>query len=127
MSHLEPDHAPEPLTDPGTEPDPRYSPDGQPLDPRAIARASLAAGRNASLWVVAVGVLVSTVVAFAVDTPTGALVLASLLAVCAVLRVAVRGPGPAALVVRRRAVDTATLLLLAIGVGVLSQIIPSGR
>ncbi len=127
MSHVEPDSTSEPATDPASGPDPRFSPDGQPLDPRAIARASLAAGRNASLWVVAVGVLVATVVAFAVDTPTGALVLAALLAVSAVVRLAVRGPGPAALVVRRRSVDAGTLLVLAIGVGVLSQIVPSAR
>jgi hypothetical protein len=106
------------------DPDARYDPDGQPLDPRAIARASLDAGRNASLWLVALGVLASTLVAVIAGTPTGVLTLAGVLAVCAVVRGVVRGKGPSALVVRRRSVDVTVLAGLALALAVLSQILP---
>ncbi|GHS85059.1 hypothetical protein AGMMS50218_01620 [Actinomycetota bacterium] len=95
------------------------------LDPRAIARASLAAGRNASLWFVSAGVLAATGTAVVVGTRVGALVLAVLLAVCAVLRATWSTTGPVALVVRARATDVALLTALAVAVGVLSQIVPA--
>ncbi len=95
------------------------------LDPRAIARASLAAGRNASLWFVSAGVLAATGTAVVVGTRIGALVLAVLLAVCAVLRATWSTTGPVALVVRARATDVALLTGLAVAVGVLSQIVPA--
>lgn len=104
--------------------DERFGPDGEPLDPRAIARASLAADRNWSLWVIAGAVLFCVALALAAGTPTGALALACFLACCAVVRAVVRR-APAALVVRRRAVDVATLAGLALAIGVLSQIVPS--
>ncbi|HEY0185906.1 MAG TPA: DUF3017 domain-containing protein [Cellulomonas sp.] len=110
--------------DPLDDPDARFGPDGQPLDPRAIARASLDAGRNASLWVVAVGVLASVAVAVAFGTPAGVLTMAALLACSAVVRGVVRGPGPAALVVRRRAVDVTILAGLALALVVLVQLLP---
>jgi hypothetical protein len=110
--------------DPLDDPDARYSPDGQPLDPRAIARASLDAGRNVSLLLVALGVLLAVVVAWLAGTTAGVLTLAALLAVCAVVRGVVRGPGPAALVVRRRSVDVTTLAALALALAVLSQLLP---
>jgi len=104
--------------------DERFGPDGEPLDPRAIARASLAADRNWSLWVIAGAVLFCVALALAAGTPTGALALAGFLACCAVVRAVVRR-APAALVVRRRAVDVAVLAGLAVTIGVLSQIVPA--
>jgi hypothetical protein len=95
-------------------------------DVRAAARASLAAGRSASLWWVSGGLLVSLVVAWTVEAARGALVLAVLLAVSAILRAALPR-GPVALTVRSRATDTAVLLALALGVGILSQVIPTAR
>ncbi|TKR21809.1 DUF3017 domain-containing protein [Cellulomonas hominis] len=104
--------------------DERFGPDGEPLDPRAIARASLAADRNWSLWVIAGAVLFCVALALAAGTPAGALALAGFLACCAVVRAVVRR-APAALVVRRRAVDVAVLAGLAVTIGVLSQIVPA--
>ena len=104
--------------------DGRFGPDGEPLDPRAIARASLAADRNWSLWVIAGAVLFCVALALAAGTPAGALALACFLACCAVVRAVVRR-APAALVVRRRAVDVAVLAGLAVTIGVLSQIVPA--
>ncbi|MCG7288464.1 DUF3017 domain-containing protein [Cellulomonas sp. ACRRI] len=104
--------------------DERFGPDGEPLDPRAIARASLAADRNWSLWVIAGAVLFSVALALAAGTPAGALALAGFLGCCAVVRAVVRR-APAALVVRRRAVDVAVLAGLAVTIGVLSQIVPA--
>ncbi|HEY0187668.1 MAG TPA: DUF3017 domain-containing protein [Cellulomonas sp.] len=94
------------------------------MDPRAIARASLDAGRNVSLLVVALGVLVAVAIAFIAGTAAGAMSLAALLAVCAVVRGVVRGPGPAALVVRRRAVDVSVLAALAVGLVIFVQLLP---
>jgi hypothetical protein len=101
-----------------------YDAEGRPLDPRAIARASLAADRNWSLWVILGAVVLSGSVALVAGTPTGALVLAVFLACCAVVRGVVRG-GPAALVVRSRPVDVAVLAGLALAIAVLSQIVPA--
>jgi len=103
--------------------DQRYDADGRPLDPRAIARASLAADRNWSLWVITAAVLGSVLVAAVAGTPTGGLVLAVLLACCAVVRLVVRG-APAALVVRSRLTDVTVLAGLAVAIGVLSQVVP---
>ena len=93
------------------------------LDPRAIARASLAAGRNASLWVVALGVVAATAVALWRGAPAGALVLAALLSGGAVARAVWRSPGPVAFTVRSRSVDVTVLLLLAGGLGVLAPLV----
>ncbi|WP_346016347.1 DUF3017 domain-containing protein [Cellulomonas endometrii] len=68
--------------------------------------------------------ILSAAVALVAGTPTGALVLAVFLACCAVVRGVVRG-GPAALVVRSRAVDVAALAGLALAIGVLSQVVPA--
>lgn len=115
--------APLPLPDPVPPTEERFDAEGRPLDPRAIARASLAADRNWSLWVVSGAVALSVAVAVVAGTPTGALVLAVFLACCAVVRGVVRG-GPAALVVRSRVTDVTVLAALAIAIGVLSQIVP---
>lgn len=116
-----PDAAP-PAADPlaGTE---RFDADGRPLDPRAIARASLDADRNWSLWVISLAVVLVVSLAVAAGTPVGALVLAAFLACCAVVRGVVRG-GPAALVVRSRATDVTVLAGLAVSIAVLSQVVP---
>lgn len=103
--------------------DQRYDADGRPLDPRAIARASLDADRNWSLWVITAAVLGSVGVAVVAGTPTGALALAVFLACCAAVRLVVRG-APAALVVRSRATDVTVLAGLAVTIGVLSQAVP---
>nr|WP_277344802.1 DUF3017 domain-containing protein [Cellulomonas sp. IC4_254] len=76
------------------------------------------------MWVIAGAVLFSVAIALAAGTPTGALVLSCFLACCAVVRAVVR-KSPAALVVRRRAVDVMTLGGLAVAIGVLSQVVPS--
>ncbi|WHP17071.1 DUF3017 domain-containing protein [Cellulomonas sp. ES6] len=104
----------------GTE---RFDADGRPLDPRAIARASLDADRNWSLWVISLAVVLVVSLAVAAGTPVGALVLAAFLACCAVVRGVVRG-GPAALVVRSRATDVTVLAGLAVSIAVLSQVVP---
>lgn len=103
----------------------RFDAEGRPLDPREIARASLAADRNWSLWVVAGCVLACVALALVVGTPTGALALATFLACCAVVRGVVRGPAPSALVVRNRVIDATALGGLALAIGVLSQIVPT--
>lgn len=103
--------------------DQRYDADGRPLDPRAIARASLDADRNWSLWVITAAVLGSVGVAAVAGTPAGALALAVFLACCAVVRLVVRG-APAALVVRSRPTDVTVLAALAVAIGVLSQVVP---
>jgi phosphate/sulfate permease len=101
------------------------TPDGPPQDDvRAAARASLAAGRSPSLWFVCAGLVVSVVVAWVLGASQGALALAVLLAVSAVAR-AVLPRGPVALSVRSRTWDTAVLVALALGVGILSQVIPA--
>ena len=95
-------------------------------DPRAIARASLIAGRNASLWWVCAGVAVVVLLSIFASAWAGATTMAVLLAVGAIVRAVVPAPGPAAFVVRSRAVDVTVLLLLAVSVGVLAQLIPEG-
>ncbi|QZN84972.1 hypothetical protein [Cellulomonas sp. C5510] len=101
----------------------RFDADGRPLDPRAIARASLDADRNWSLWVISLAVVLSVSLAVVAGTAVGALALAAFLACCAVVRGVVRG-GPAALVVRSRATDVTVLAGLAVTIAVLSQVVP---
>ncbi|WP_454049592.1 DUF3017 domain-containing protein [Cellulomonas sp. Marseille-Q8402] len=102
----------------------RFDADGRPLDPRAIARASLAADRNWSLWGLAGAVLFCVALALAAGTPTGALALAVFLGCCAVVRGVVRR-APSALVVRSRPVDVLVLAGLAVTIAVLSQVVPA--
>ena len=96
-----------------------------PLDPRAIARASLDAARIVSLWWTSSGIVVATVVALVVGTRAGAFVLAGVVLVCAVVRAVPPLPGPVALAVRAKALDVAVLTLLGAGLAVLAQILPS--
>ncbi|WP_456787386.1 DUF3017 domain-containing protein [Cellulomonas sp. P5_C5] len=95
-----------------------------PLDPRAIARASLDAARNVSLWWTSSGIVVATVVALVVGTRAGAFVLAGVVLVCAVVRAVLPSPGPVAITVRAKALDVAVLVLLGAGLAVLAQILP---
>jgi len=109
------------------EPDPPARP-AQPaqqvLDPRAIARASLEAGRNASLWWTSAGVVVAMVVALTVGTRAGAYTLAAVLAVAAVIRAVLPHPGPIAISVRAKAIDLTVLSVLAVSIAVLAQLLP---
>jgi threonine/homoserine efflux transporter RhtA len=73
---------------------------------------------------VCTGLVVSVVVAWRLGATQGALALAVLLAVSAIAR-AVLPRGPVALTVRSRTLDTTVLLGLALGVGILSQVIPT--
>ena len=95
-----------------------------PLDPRAIARASLDAARNVSLWFTSSGIVLATVVALVVGTRAGALVLAGVVLVGAVVRAVLPSPGPVALTVRAKALDVAVLTLLGGGLTVLAQLLP---
>jgi len=97
----------------------------RPLDPRAIARASLQASRNASLWWTAGGVVLAVVVSLAVGTAAGAWTLSAVLAAGAAVRGLRPSPGPVALSVRSRALDVVILAFLAVAVAVLATILPT--
>lgn len=99
-------------------------PEELPQDPRVIARATLAASRNTSLWWVSAGIVIVVGLAVLVSARVGATALAGLLAAGAVVRAVAPAPGPVALVVRSRTLDVVILLLLAVGVGILAQLIP---
>ena len=125
---LRPDGDPEPQVTPldtSTAGVPVIPPEEKPLDPRQIARESLAASRNRSLWLVVAGLLAACVVAAVKDGAAGALVIAAILAMSAVVRAVVPEPAPVALAVRARALDVAVLTGLAVGIGILSQAIPT--
>jgi hypothetical protein len=98
----------------------------QALDPRTIARASLQASRNASLWWTSGAIVLSVVVALLVGTRAGALTLAAVTAVCAVVRAVLPSPGPVAVSVRSRPFDVLVLLTFAAGIAFLAQILPDG-
>lgn len=97
----------------------------RPLDPRAIARASLQASRNASLWWTGGGVVVACVVALVAGTAVGAWTLSAMLAAAAGVRAVRPEPGPVALSVRSRAVDVTILCFLAISIAVLAALLPT--
>ena len=93
-------------------------------DPRAIARASLDAGRNVSLWWTSAGVVVALVVSLVVGTRAGAYTLAGVLVACAVARLLLPSPGPLAISVRARWIDVTILGVLAASIGLLAQLLP---
>lgn len=95
-----------------------------PLDPRAIARASLDAARNASLWWTAGGVLLTLLVAFATGARAGAYTLAAVLAVCGVVRAVRPSPGPVAVSVRAKPLDLLLLFGAAASIGFLAHVLP---
>ncbi|WP_426592946.1 DUF3017 domain-containing protein [Cellulomonas sp. McL0617] len=116
-----------PVTEPATEPAPISGPVGvgeAPVDPRTIARASLAAGRNASLWWVSAGIAVAVAVALGVGTRTGSAVLAAVVAACGIVRLVTPVPGPVALSVRARWLDVSVLFTLAVGLGLFAAVLP---
>ena len=116
-----------PADPPGAEPAPSTGPipiEQAPLDPRAIARASLDAARNVSLWWTSSGIAVAVVVALVVGTHAGALVLAGATLAGALVRAVLPSPGPVALSVRAKAIDVAVLVLLGGGIAVLAQVLP---
>lgn len=96
-----------------------------PLDARAAARASLAAGRSPTLWWTSGGIVVSVTLVLVWGVPVGALALALMLALAGAARALLPAPGAAALTVRSRVLDVSILFGLAIGIGILSQIIPT--
>lgn len=123
-----PEPAPEPVPDPQPEPPALTGPipvEEAQLDPRAIARASLAAGRNASLWWVSAGILVAVVVSLVVGTRAGSVVLAAMVTACAIVRWVAPVP-PVVLSVRSRWLDVSVLFALAFGLGGLAAILPDG-
>lgn len=105
---------------------PVVPPEEQTLDPRTIARASLAAGRNRSLWWTTSGIVAAVVVSFLVGAVAGTYVLATLLVVSAVVRGVVRGPGPVAVSVRSKPLDVAVLAANGVALAVLASVLPPG-
>lgn len=98
---------------------------GSVRDVRAAARASLAAGRSPSLWWTCAGIVVSVALVVTSGAPDGALALAAMMAAAGIARALMPDPGPVAFAVRSRPLDVTMLLVLAVGIGVLSQIIPT--
>jgi len=94
------------------------------LDPRGIARASLAAGRNSSLWWTLAGIAAAVGVAYVWDAFVGTFALAALLLCYAVVRAVGRAPGPAAVAVRSKALDVAVLTGAAVVLVVLACVVP---
>lgn len=115
-----------PASDPaaGATPARERTSDPPSVEARAAARASLAAGRSLSLWWVCTGIAVVVLVTLTAGATPGGLTLAGLLAASALARAVLR-PGPVALTVRSRTLDTAVLASLALGVGLLAQLIPT--
>lgn len=95
------------------------------LDPRSIARASLAAGRNRSLWWTLGGIAACVAVAFVTNAVVGSVVLGLLLLAYAVVRAVGPEPGPAAVSVRSKAVDVATLAGCGIALVALAAVLPT--
>ena len=87
-------------------------------------RPAGATRRNRSYWAVAAGIAVAVVAGVITDARVGSYALAAVLAVAAVVRCLWSGPGPEALVVRRRWLDVTVLGALAIAVAVLAVIVP---
>ncbi|MGY4643297.1 DUF3017 domain-containing protein [Cellulomonas sp. URHB0016] len=98
----------------------------QALDPRSIARASLQASRNASLWWTSAGIVLAVVVAMLVGTRAGAFTLSAVTVACAAVRAVRPSPGPVALSVRSRPFDVLVLLTFAAGIAFLAQVLPDG-
>ena len=122
VAHAQPAHpAPAEPPRPSTGPIPVEE---APLDPRAIARASLDAARNVSLWWTCSGIVVATLVALTAGTRAGVFVLAVVALAGAIARAVLPSPGPVALSVRAKPIDVAVLAVLSLGLVVLAQILP---
>jgi len=100
-------------------------PEERVLDPRSIARASLAAGRNRSLWWTLTGIATAVGATYVWDAVVGTGVLVVLLLVYAVVRAVGRPPGPAAVTVRSKPLDVAVLVLAAVALAVLASVLPA--
>ncbi|UZN02117.1 hypothetical protein [Cellulomonas sp. S1-8] len=107
-------------------PDDAITAEERALDPRSIARASLAAGRNTSLWWTLTGIGAAVGAAFVADAVVGAMALAALLLVYAVVRAVGRPPGPVAVAVRSKPLDVTVLVGAAITLVVLASVLPAG-
>lgn len=105
---------------------PVVPPEEQTLDPRSIARASLAARRNRSLWMTSSGIVAAVAVSFLVSAVAGTYVLALLLLVSAVVRAVRPAPGPVAVSVRSKPLDVAVLALNGVVLAVLASLLPPG-
>ena len=97
----------------------------RPLDPRAIARASLQASRNASLWWTCGGVVVACVIGARRRDGSGR--VDAVRAAGGRCRGARGAPGPGAggPLVRSRAIDVTILAFLAIAIAVLAALLPT--
>ncbi len=95
------------------------------LDPRTIARASLAAGRNRSLFWTLGGIGATVLVAFWQDAVVAAYALALLLVVYAVVRLLGPAQGPVAVTVRSKALDVTLLLSAATALVALAALVPT--
>lgn len=95
------------------------------LDPHSIARASLAAGRNRSLWWTLGGIATCVATAFVTNAVVGSVVLGLLLLVYAVVRAVGPEPGPAAVAVRSKVVDVTTLAGCGIALIALAAVLPT--
>lgn len=121
-----PHPAPEDETASDPVPPPVDVPDEEaPLDPRAIARASLQAGRNASLWWSSAGVAVSAALSVLWSPRLGPVALALVLLAGAVLRAVSPPPGPVAFSPRARWIDLVTLTGFAVVLLGLTWIVPA--
>lgn len=101
------------------------SPVEEALDPRTIARASLAAGRNRSLWWTLGGVAACVAVSFATSFVVGCYALALLVLVFAVVRAVGPADGPAAVSVRSKPLDVVVLTVCGVVLAVLASVLPS--
>jgi len=78
------------------------------------------------LWWVSAGIVVALVVSLAVGTRAGSVVLAAVVAACAVVRWTAAAPGPVALSVRAKRIDVTVLFVLALGLAFLAAVLPDG-
>lgn len=89
-------------------------------DPGPVHAATPAPTRRPIMWLALVGVLAAIAVAVLVGPLEACLVLAGLLAVLAVVRLAARSPGPYGVSTRSRGFDVVVLLVAALVIGALA-------
>ena len=105
--------------------EPEVPAEERPLDPRTIARASLTAGRNRSLWWTASGIVACVALAFLTDAVVASVALGIMMVVAAVVRAVVRPEGPVAVSVRSRPLDVLVLAGTGATLLVLASILPT--
>lgn len=96
-----------------------HRPEEDPLDAEHPSRRHARA-----IWCLAGGVAVSLLLGLLVGGRAGAIGIAVTLAVAGTFRAVLRGPGPAGLVVRTRALDVVMYMSLAVMIGVLAVVAP---